>query len=394
MKCFGRSELPSRLTKAAVNTNCPKDCSSIQDDQFPARFPAPFEATIKHAPLVLFGWSGCPCTSFAREHFQANEYCYQEDVWPNSDDKLFAYLQCRYGSQHHSFIFLGGHFMGNGFSFNVHDRYSEFGSEAVFKPLALQNHVKKTCPFLGLQNLIGGKLKSCTQANDRMNTGWTRSGSCNWDANDGGYHEVCVEMTQEFLDKSVKYDANDLSRVVSRGGHWCICAWAFASAVARSTPADLAAGKPEGIKLMCEATNGKLRDVYSHYASLQSPSRQTYLSKPALALANRLCPDKTNVQVQGTTVSVTKDESKNLDPCYVLKGSSVSFPAFEDNCPSLSPMPSMCGKTSADLASLKCARPYSAWFSRCGGDQFITQLDKALSGGFTKFNKMCVALEH
>jgi uncharacterized protein (DUF2237 family) len=58
--------------------------------------------------------------------------------------------------------------------------------------------------------------------------GWTRSGSCNWDPSDAGYHEVCVTMSSRFLDNSAKHDANDLTSVVSEGGHWCICAWAFA----------------------------------------------------------------------------------------------------------------------------------------------------------------------
>eukprot|EP01049_Picozoa_sp_SAG25_P014406 SAG25_NODE_2538_length_1544_cov_1.505190_2_plen_109_part_01 len=58
-QCYGRSEFNAKLASAAVNTVCPKDCSHIVDDQLPARFPGPFEGTIKHAPLVLYGWSGC-----------------------------------------------------------------------------------------------------------------------------------------------------------------------------------------------------------------------------------------------------------------------------------------------------------------------------------------------
>jgi uncharacterized protein (DUF2237 family) len=305
------------------------------------------------------------------------------------------YLQCRYGAQHHSFIFLQVQFMGNGFSFNTQDPYAEFGDEKKWHALAVKAGARQTCPFRGLQNLLGGKLKSCTTKNDRMNTGWTRSGSCNWDANDGGYHEVCVEMTQEFLDISANVDGNDLSRVVSKGGHWCICAWAFASAVARSKPKDLAAGKPEGIKLECEATNGKLRDVYSHYAALQSPTAHSYLSRPALALADRLCPDASKIKVAGQTVTVTRDESKSgQDPCYVLKGNSVQFPAFEPVCPGLSPLPTICGNSATDVATAKCAAPYTKWYNKCGKDAFVAQLDKQLQGAFGKFGSMCQAAMH
>ena len=42
-----------------------------------------------------------------------------------------------------------------------------------------------------------------------------------------------MEMTNKFLKSSAKHDGNDLSSVVQQGGHWCICAWAFASAVTR-----------------------------------------------------------------------------------------------------------------------------------------------------------------
>merc|ERR1711924_235005 len=104
-----------------------------------------------------------------------------------------------------------------------------------------------------------------------------------------------------------------------------------------------AMGKPEGITLDCEGTNAKLRDVYSHFSSLQSPTHQTYLSKPALQLANKLCPDKTEDSVEGKKVSVTNDETDgSSDPCYRLNSNkSVKFPDFESACPKLIPMPQL-----------------------------------------------------
>jgi hypothetical protein len=47
---------------------------------------------------------------------------------------------------------------------------------------------------------------------------------------------------------------------------------------------------PQGITLDCDATNGKLRDVYTHFATLRSPSGATYKSQTALALVEQLCP--------------------------------------------------------------------------------------------------------
>ena len=65
------------------------------------------------------------------------------------------------------------------------------------------------------------------------------------------------------------------------GGHWCICAWAFASAVERD-PTNL-----QGIELDCERTNAKLRHVYQHFIDegkkLTSPSGASYEASTALA---------------------------------------------------------------------------------------------------------------
>ena len=41
---------------------------------------------------------------------------------------------------------------------------------------------------------------------------WSRS--CERRPSDSGYHEVCVTMSDEFLQASARHDANDLSSVV------------------------------------------------------------------------------------------------------------------------------------------------------------------------------------
>merc|ERR1719258_588591 len=136
---------------------------------------------------------------------------------------------------------------------------------------------------------MGRPIQSCTNDDDGTTTGWTRSGACNWDPSDGGYHEVCVKMSEDFLLSSAKNDANDLSSVVQPGGHWCICAWAFASAVERD-PKNL-----QGIELDCERTNAKLRHVYQHFIDegkkLTSPSGASYEASTALAYVDKLCGD-------------------------------------------------------------------------------------------------------
>merc|ERR1711871_672211 len=73
------------------------------------------ETTIAKAPVVLYGWGGCPCTNDARTRFRQNGVCYVETVWPDTNDPLFRYLQCVYGDENHSFVFIGGKFIGDGF---------------------------------------------------------------------------------------------------------------------------------------------------------------------------------------------------------------------------------------------------------------------------------------
>ena len=139
--------------------------------------------------------------------------------------------------------------------------------------------------FTGQSNLLDGSLKPCTTSSDSGATGVFRSGSCEWTAEDSGYHEVCVEVSEKFLKSSASNDGNDLTSVVKPGGHWCICAWAWASAVERD-PAN-----KQDLKLQCEATNGKLREVYESYDNLDSPSGQRYESKAALKAVDQLCPN-------------------------------------------------------------------------------------------------------
>jgi uncharacterized protein (DUF2237 family) len=135
--------------------------------------------------------------------------------------------------------------------------------------------------------LDGQPLQSCTQSDDASSTGWGGTGSCTWESADTGYHEVCVTVSQAFLQSSAENDANDLTSVVSPGGHWCICAWAFASAVQRD-PDTI-----QGLQLDCTRTNANLRDVYQHFIdegeALESPSGAEYEASTALAYVDSRC---------------------------------------------------------------------------------------------------------
>jgi len=245
------------------------------------------ERAIATTPVVLYGWNGCPCTNIARKRFMAKGLCFLENVWSDPQDRRQQFLNCKYGKEHHSFVWIGGKFLGNGF-----DMADDKLDQATFESKVNAAGGVYACQQAGDRNLWNEPLKSCTQANDGTTTGWTRSGSCVWEPSDGGYHQVCVTMSQKFLEQSAKHDANDLSSVVNEGGHWCICAWAWASAVQRDPE-----GK-EGIVLDCERTNGRLRNVYGMFIDedklIHSPSGAGYRAYEALQAVNEVCGEAGN----------------------------------------------------------------------------------------------------
>jgi len=277
---MSEGELSKRLVDAKADQTCERDCSGI----------AGLTATdlgnlrrMKGEPLALLGWQGCPCTGIARRRFEGAGACFVENVWPEDNAPLYKYLQCVHGSHHHSFVFFGGQFVGDGFVLQEHSM-TDFDSrlEAV--------HAVRMCQREGDKSLVGGPLQSCTQSSDGTTTGWTRSGSCVWDPMDSGFHQVCVTISNDFLQSSATHDGNDLSSVVSSGGHWCICAWAWASAVQRDSKTF------QGISLECNRTNAQLRQVYQMHIDqgkdLRSPSGVYYKAQAALDALNKVCPEQ------------------------------------------------------------------------------------------------------
>jgi len=286
--CLSPDALDAKLQASGAGNSCKKDCSGI----LPAAGMAKIDQDITSSKIVLYGWAGCPCTGLARARFQERGVCYTENVWSSSDSLTMKYLQCRYGQEHHSFVWAGGEFIGNGFLFDP----KRMSPNQYTTLLTKANARVGMCQTAGDMNLFGRPLQSCTQGGDGTTTGWTRTGSCVWDPMDGGYHQVCVSMSQKFLESSRNHDANDLTSVVSEGGHWCICAWAWASAVSRD-PDNM-----EGITIDCERTNGKLRQVYELHiregTGLRSPSGAYYKARDALEALDRKCSPVKNATVQ------------------------------------------------------------------------------------------------
>lgn len=78
------------------------------------------------------------------------------------------------------------------------------------------------------RSVLGGPLQMCSVT---PMTGFLRDGVCRTGPQDIGGHTVCVQMTQAFLDYSLR-QGNDLVTLVPEydfpglqpGDRWCVCA--------------------------------------------------------------------------------------------------------------------------------------------------------------------------
>jgi len=96
------------------------------------------------------------------------------------------------------------------------------------------------------RNVLGGDLIPCSM--DPL-TGYYRNGCCENRGNDPGFHVVCCQVTEAFLDFSVAA-GNDLVTPMPEygfpglrpGDQWCVCAarWAEALQAGAACPVILA----------------------------------------------------------------------------------------------------------------------------------------------------------
>ena len=171
--------LSGKLDAAGARMTCSRDCDSLAPEHDRTQL-----ASMIAQPLALLGWSGCPCTNIARTRFESVGACYVQQVWPTDTAPLYKHLQCKYGKQHHSFVFVGGKFVGDGFALGADQL-----AQPRFTSMVSEAGARLMCQRQGDLALSGKALQSCTQSNDGSTTGWARTGSCNWDPSDSGYHE-------------------------------------------------------------------------------------------------------------------------------------------------------------------------------------------------------------
>ena len=171
---MSEASLTAKLRAADAQMTCSRDCDRLAPE--PER--EQLDAMVKQ-PLALLGWSGCPCTNIARSRFESVGACYVQQVWPTDTAPLYKHLQCKYGAHHHSFVFVGGKFVGDGFALGT-DRLEQ----PTFEGMVHGAGAQLMCQHEGDLGLSGRPLQSCTQSTDGSTTGWARTGSCNWDPSD------------------------------------------------------------------------------------------------------------------------------------------------------------------------------------------------------------------
>jgi hypothetical protein len=74
---------------------------------------------IDQNPVMLFGWTQCQCIAVATGRLKQNGVCFTMELWAYRNEAIMSFLQCLYGGDWHSFVFIGQHFVGNGFSMST-----------------------------------------------------------------------------------------------------------------------------------------------------------------------------------------------------------------------------------------------------------------------------------
>ena len=94
------------------------DCSSL----LPASRIAEIDHAIATHPVTLLGMAHMRCTDAALQRLEGVSACVHTISWTDASDPLWAYLQCKHpheivnGMQMHSYVYIGGSFVGNGSS--------------------------------------------------------------------------------------------------------------------------------------------------------------------------------------------------------------------------------------------------------------------------------------
>ena len=100
-----------------------------------------------------------------------------------------------------------------------------------------------------MTSVVGTPLRACSDKDTRV-TGYNRDGMCDAGANDTGSHNICLRRLRD-TNFCATTGQDDWCRDVD---NWCVCEWAFDSAVALDGC--------DAYEIKCEATN---RLALEHY---------------------------------------------------------------------------------------------------------------------------------
>eukprot|EP00662_Eupelagonemidae_sp_cell21_P057586 gene57586-biopygen39898 len=73
------------------------------------------EDTIATHVVVLYGWTRCGCMNVAWRSFRAEDVCWVERGM-GALDALYVYFECLYNTGAHSWVWIGGEHVGDGFA--------------------------------------------------------------------------------------------------------------------------------------------------------------------------------------------------------------------------------------------------------------------------------------
>lgn len=76
--------------------------------------------------------------------FELAGVCYGRETWDASSEPFMSFMTCLYGTQHHSFIFMGSRFIDNGFRF-ANDAMGETELAGLFTEASADFRCPRPC---------------------------------------------------------------------------------------------------------------------------------------------------------------------------------------------------------------------------------------------------------
>ena len=82
---------------------------------------------IAQEPVMLFAMRHARCTMAAMERLESKSACFKSEGWVAHDEPLWKYMKCLHPHEYvgdmqmHSYVYIGGEYIGNGFALSERD---------------------------------------------------------------------------------------------------------------------------------------------------------------------------------------------------------------------------------------------------------------------------------